>query len=302
MRVEYRIEPSVQRARIVVHRRVGRAPLTLDASRRCSGDVVRSGGRDGVRGSCITFRAARGAASSLAAVHPGDGQPDGQTSTAGHEVVGRSWRSERRLGAVPRRDLTPTSTSQAASPRRHRGAFDVHNRSRSGQASDARRKTSRAGRSGSSRPRARTSGRRSSTSARDARMSSPGYSSSPCKAAPLRRRRVRRACRLQVVAQPLHGLCSPLHLLLRPGLRGARRPPVRRPLRTVDPRQVERRRGAARGARPEVVGTGGGCSRNRDRPVPAGGRKIPADARVPRRARLELDSLLDRHTRAARRP
>ena len=42
---------------------------------------------------------------------------------------------------------------------------------------------------------------------------------------------------VRLVAQPVHGLRAPLHVLLRPRLRAARRPAVGRPLRHVDPRQ-----------------------------------------------------------------
>ncbi len=54
---------------------------------------------------------------------------------------------------------------------------------------------------------------------------------------------------VRVVAQSVHGLRPPLHLLLRPGVRATRRPALRRPLRHVDPREGERRRRAARRAR-----------------------------------------------------
>ena len=49
-----------------------------------------------------------------------------------------------------------------------------------------------------------------------------------------------------VVAQPVHGLRASLHVLLRARVRAARRPAVRRRVRALDPRQGERRRGAAR--------------------------------------------------------
>ena len=45
---------------------------------------------------------------------------------------------------------------------------------------------------------------------------------------------------------PYMGCVAPVHVLLRPPLRAARRPPVGRSLRPVDPRQAERRRGAPR--------------------------------------------------------
>src|SRR5712691_977142 len=46
---------------------------------------------------------------------------------------------------------------------------------------------------------------------------------------------------LQVVAEPVHGLRPPLHVLLRPPFRAPLRPPVRRPLRRLDPGEDERR-------------------------------------------------------------
>jgi hypothetical protein len=49
---------------------------------------------------------------------------------------------------------------------------------------------------------------------------------------------------VQVVAEPVHGLRPPLHVLLCPQLRAARRPAVRRQLWALDPGQDERRRGA----------------------------------------------------------
>src|SRR5882724_1658745 len=42
---------------------------------------------------------------------------------------------------------------------------------------------------------------------------------------------------LRVVAQSLYGLRAPLHLLLRPRIRAARRPALRRSVRDVDPRE-----------------------------------------------------------------
>src|SRR5260221_2676799 len=58
---------------------------------------------------------------------------------------------------------------------------------------------------------------------------------------------------VRVVAEPLHGLRAPVHVLLRPGLRAASRPSVRLAVRDVDPGEVERRRGAAPRAGPAVV-------------------------------------------------
>ena len=53
---------------------------------------------------------------------------------------------------------------------------------------------------------------------------------------------------------PVHGLRPPLHLLLRPRVRAARRPAVGRPLRHLDPREGEHRRGAARASSPARAG------------------------------------------------
>ena len=106
---------------------------------------------------------------------------------------------------------------------------------------------------------------------------------------------------VQVVAQPVHGLRAPLHVLLRPALRAARRPAVGRPLRSLDPREVERRRGPAAGARAPVVAARGGRARHCDRSLPAGRGAVPADARVPRRARRVGHGILDRDARPARR-
>ena len=66
----------------------------------------------------------------------------------------------------------------------------------------------------------------------------------PRRAVPLRAEpRHRHALRL--VAQSVHGLRSPLHVLLRAGFRAPGRPARRRPLRHLDPRQDERGRGPA---------------------------------------------------------
>ena len=50
---------------------------------------------------------------------------------------------------------------------------------------------------------------------------------------------------LRMVAESVHGLRAPLHVLLRARVRAARRPPLRRPLRHVDQGEAEHRRGAA---------------------------------------------------------
>ena len=70
---------------------------------------------------------------------------------------------------------------------------------------------------------------------------------------------------LQVVAEPVHGLCPPLHVLLRPRVRAPRRPALRRPLRHLDQGQDQRRRRAAHAARAAVVGA---TSSSRSEPRP----------------------------------
>ena len=90
---------------------------------------------------------------------------------------------------------------------------------------------------------------------------------------------------LQLVAQPVHGLRPPLHVLLRARLRAARRPAVRRPLRPLDPREDQRRRGAAHASSRARRGSGDRRDRRGDRPVPARRGPLPADARLPRGAR-----------------
>ena len=75
------------------------------------------------------------------------------------------------------------------------------------------------------------------------------YREEPCRSA---LNRVRRDA-VRVVAQPVHGLRPPLHVLLRPGVRGPRRPARRRPLRAEHPREDERGRGAAARARAALL-------------------------------------------------
>ena len=70
---------------------------------------------------------------------------------------------------------------------------------------------------------------------------------------------------LQLVAEPLHGLRPPLHVLLRPGLRAARRPARRTTVRHLDPSQDQRRRGPSPRARPAILGT---RDRRRSAPQP----------------------------------
>src|SRR5215218_5606485 len=107
---------------------------------------------------------------------------------------------------------------------------------------------------------------------------------------------------VRVVAEPVHGLCPPLHVLLRPRLRAPRGPPVRRALRPVDPRQGERGRGAARRARAQHLAARGRRDRRGHRPVPAGRGPLPPDPRVPRGTGGGRDAVLDHHARADDRP
>ena len=104
---------------------------------------------------------------------------------------------------------------------------------------------------------------------------------------------------VRVVAEPVHGLRAPLHVLLRPRVRAARRPAVRRPLRHEHPRQDERRRGAAPRARAPVVAARDRRDRRGDRSVPAGRGPLPADACVHRGARAGGEPVR-RSSRAAR--
>ncbi len=107
--------------------------------------------------------------------------------------------------------------------------------------------------------------------------------------------RARHAVRL--VAQPVHRLRSPLHVLLRPPLRDPGRSPGRRPLRPRDPRQDERRRRSPAGARPTELEPRGGRDRHRDRPLPALRGTLSADPRVPRGARARAHAVRDHHPR-----
>ena len=102
-----------------------------------------------------------------------------------------------------------------------------------------------------------------------------------------------------LVAQPVHGLRAPMHVLLRPALRAARRSAVGRPLRPLDPRQVERRRDAPPRARAPLVAARGGRHRHRDRSVPARRGPLPTHARVHPRARRRR-TRRSRSSRAAR--
>ena len=75
------------------------------------------------------------------------------------------------------------------------------------------------------------------------------YREEPCTV----RAQPRQGDAVRVVAQPVHGLRPPVHVLLRPRLRATRRPAADDALRHVDPRQGQRRRRAAARARAAVV-------------------------------------------------
>ena len=68
-------------------------------------------------------------------------------------------------------------------------------------------------------------------------------------------------------------------------------------LRTLDPRQGQRRRRAAARARAAVLEAGERRGRRCDRPVPARRGALPADARVHRRARPQPHAVLAHHAR-----
>ena len=103
---------------------------------------------------------------------------------------------------------------------------------------------------------------------------------------------------VRLVAQPVHRLRPPLHVLLRPRVRGPGGPPVRRSLRPLDPRQGERRRGAPPRACARFVEAGERRGRRRDRSIPAGRGAVPAHPCVHPRARLRPDAVLAHHARA----
>ena len=122
------------------------------------------------------------------------------------------------------------------------------------------------------------------------------YREEPCKVGA----QPREGHAVRLVAQPVHGLRPPLHVLLRPRLRAARRPARGRALRHVDPRQGQRRRGAAararraRSWRGEPVAIGAAT----DPYQPAEGRYRLTRA-LPRGARRRREPVLADHPRAA---
>src|SRR6478672_2751561 len=87
---------------------------------------------------------------------------------------------------------------------------------------------------------------------------------------------------VRLVAQPVHGLRAPLHLLLRPGVRASRGPALRRPLRPIDQGQGQCRRGLAAGALARLLAARDDRDRRSHRPLSAGRGALPAHARVPR--------------------
>ena len=107
---------------------------------------------------------------------------------------------------------------------------------------------------------------------------------------------------VRLVAQSLHGLRPPVHVLLREGVRAAGRPAIRLAVRTLDPRQAQRRRSAARRARPAVLARRGRRRGRRDRPLPARRGPLSADARLHRGLRRRVEPVLADHTRSDDRP
>ncbi len=97
---------------------------------------------------------------------------------------------------------------------------------------------------------------------------------------------------------PYMGCVAPLHVLLREGIRTACRPAVRRGVWALDPRQGERRRSAAHGARPQVVAGRLDSHRRGDRPVPARRGTLRTHPPLPRGARRRIEPFPHRHPRA----
>src|SRR2546430_2199195 len=76
-------------------------------------------------------------------------------------------------------------------------------------------------------------------------------------------------------SNPRKGLRPRLTFLTRPPLRAALGPPLRRPLRHLDPRQAERRRSVAQGTGALDVGARARGDRRGDGSVSAGGGPLP---------------------------
>ena len=108
---------------------------------------------------------------------------------------------------------------------------------------------------------------------------SPGDRRVPRRAVP-ERAQPRQGHAFQLVAEPLHGVRSPLHVLLRPGLRAPRRPAGGRPLRHLHPSEDQRRRSPSTRAGPSVLGTRTGDDRRCDRSLPAGRGTLPPHPRA----------------------
>ena len=107
---------------------------------------------------------------------------------------------------------------------------------------------------------------------------------------------------LRLVAQPVHGLRPPLHVLLRPRVRASRRPAVGRGVRALDPGQGQCRRTAPARAGAQVVARRGDRDRRRDRSVPAGRGPLPADPRRDRGVERGGQPVRDHHPRSPDRP
>ncbi len=120
------------------------------------------------------------------------------------------------------------------------------------------------------------------------------YRIEPCRSRP--ESRLGDAVRL--VAQPVHGLRAPLHLLLRPGVRAARRPALRRGLRHLDQGEGERRRRAPR--RASQADLAGRKHRDRcgHRSLSARRGPLPAHQGLHRGARRGGEPVRDHHPRA----
>ena len=125
------------------------------------------------------------------------------------------------------------------------------------------------------------------------------YREEPCRSALNRVRGMPFAWSLN----PYMGCVAPLHVLLRQGVRGARRPALRT---TATGRASGSRRTSPRCCARELRRPSwerrAGRDRRRDRPVPAGRGPLPADARVHPRALRGGEPVLADHARAARRP
>ena len=119
---------------------------------------------------------------------------------------------------------------------------------------------------------------------------------------PCRRPEPRAGHALRLVAEPVHGLRPPLHLLLRPRLRAPRRPARPTTATALDPRQGQRRRGAPRASSRGRRGRAARRDRRRHRPLPARRGALPADPRLHRGARRGREPVQHDHPRPDDRP